>query len=392
MFRLSMSQKVIQRLLVVILAGAAAVFFGTRAMRKSAAATEEAVVSKEQAGGAERPVVVPAAAATTAPGNLDIYRPDPGLTPEVAKARLEEFFAKSSNLSERMKLAVTLMMQLCENGYSAEAFGLLDANYGTVRENEIRTLFQYADLSSSELLRRIDEVSEFQGDKRRAVQGYLRRFKVGELAARVSDPEFQAMLAKGRKVSSYALSSNLAGALEWAPAKGGTKTEYLDGAKELVAKGYLRPVDFLGVVPESLSQDVFERWSLIQGVIPPGTLISGDDEDEMQRGQLLVAKMVMEDGPRTMDSLLKVEDYRSVEHAIAQWTHSDAGGAAKWYEGSAGKLSAAQNNAVTTAFASTALDSAEFDVARAWAGKVQDVKAREELLGRIAEREGEVRK
>ena len=87
--------------------------------------------------------------------------------------------------------------------------------------------------------------------------------------------------------------------------------------------------------------------------------------------------------------MLKAEDYRSVDHAITQWTHNDPSGATKWYESNAGRLSPNQNNAVSSAFASTALQSFEFDAAKAWAEKVQDPKSREDMLNRIAKKQEE---
>lgn len=312
------------------------------------------------------------------------------LTPEIAKSRIEEYFAKTPDLQERAKFACDMIRQLCENGFSEEAFQILDANYGLVRENEILTLFAAADLPNSELLGRIDEVSTYKGDKRLAMKGYLNRFKLDELVRNVSDPEFQAMLSRGNKLSSYSLSAAVADALELAPSKsdGATKIQFLDTSKELVEKGFLRPSDFLAIANESVSEDPFESWKLIQGVIPPGTLISNDD-DGADLGESLIAKMVMSDGSKTLNNLLKVEDYRSVNHAITQWTHSDPSGATKWYESNAGRLSPNQNNAVSSAFASTALQSFEFDAARAWAEKVQDPKAKEDMLNRIAKKQEE---
>jgi hypothetical protein len=307
------------------------------------------------------------------------------LTPQLAKSRIEEHFAKTPDLGERSKLACELIMQLCENGFSSEAFLLLDENFGTVRQNELRTLFAYARLSNEELLARIDEVAAYQGDKRTAMKGYLNRFRVDELAETVSDPNFQGMLSRGNKLSSYTLSAALAGALQLSPLNqdGESKTRFLETSKELIEKGFLKPADLLAITDKSLAEDPIERWELIQKAIPSGSLIIDDDEGA-NSGEALIAQMVTSDGPKALGNLLKIGDYRSVNHAIAQWTHSDPSGATKWYEGNAGRLSPDQNNAVSSAFASTALRSAEFDSARAWAGKIQDPKSKEDLLGKIA--------
>lgn len=314
---------------------------------------------------------------------------DSDLTPELAKSKIEEYFAKTPDLRERSKFACDLIRQLCEKGFSEEAFQILDADFGLVRENELLTLFASADLSNSELIARIDEVSTYKGDKRLAMKGYLNRFKLDELAKNVSDPEFQAMLSKGNKLSSYSLSSAVADALELAPMKSGaTKTQFLETSKELVEKGFLRPADFLAIADESLSADASERWKLIQGVIPSGSLIIDDDEGD-DLGESLIAQMVTGDGPQALGNLLKAGDYRSVDYAIGQWTHNDPSSATRWYESNVSQLTPDQSNAVSKAFASSALQTSEFGTARAWAEKMQDPKSKEDLLNRITKKEAD---
>jgi len=165
--------------------------------------------------------------------------------------------------------------------------------------------------------------------------------------------------------------------------------QFLKTSKELIEKGYLQSFDFVRMAAGNSSVDAFERWKQIQEVIPAGTLTNGSGNWVGNPGQSLVAEMVMSDGPRTLDNLLKAEDYRSADHAIMQWTHSDPSGATKWYESNTGQLTYAQNNAVSSAFASSALQSFEFDTAKAWAGKVQGPKSREEMLKRIAKKQEE---
>ena len=319
-------------------------------------------------------------------------RNDSKLTPELAKSRLDEFLSKEPNLLKRTKFSIDLIQQLCLNGFSEEAFQLLDPNYGMVRSNQIGALFTFADLPNSELLRRMGEVCVFREDKEGAVRGYIDRLKVGELVEGVSDPEFQAALSKGPLLSPATLSHTLATALHFIYAASkdvntASRPQLLKASKELIEKGYLKPFDFIQIATEGPPGNEFERWEEIQEVIPPGTLISGSTTSALNPGQSLVSRMVMSDGPRTLDNLLKAGDYQSADHAIMQWTHSDPSGATKWYESNAGKLTPDQNNAVSSAFASTALSSAEFDVARAWAGKVQDAKSKEDLLKKISEKE-----
>lgn len=310
------------------------------------------------------------------------------LTPELAKSKIEEHFARTPDLGERSKLACELIMQLCENGFSEEAFHLLDENFGTVRQNELRALFSNARLSNGELLARIDQIAAHEGDKRIAVSGFLRRFEVDELAGIVSDPDFQGMLSRGDKLSSYTLSTALAGILQLSPAKqdDASRTQFLETSKELIEKGFLRPADLLANADQDLADDPNERWELIQKAMPSRSLII-DDDDGDNLGEALIDQMVTSDAPKALGSLLKNSDYRSVNHAITQWTHSDPGGAGKWYESNASQLTPDQNNAVSSAFASTALRSAEFDTARTWAEKIQDAKSKEDLLGKIAEAE-----
>lgn len=385
-----MPRKINKQSIGIFLGVLAAIIVGTGVSQLSKNHTSKDETTIHKTPPSKDPLHEAARSATDRPKSKRSASSGSDLTPELAKSKIDEYFSKTSDLGERVKFSCEILKQLCENGFSEEAFQLLDANYGLVRENEILTLFALADLSNSELLGRIDEVSTFKGDKRLAMKGYLNRFKLDELVKNVSDPEFQAMLSRGEKLSSYTLSSAVADSLELMPMKsrGATKAQFLETSKELVEKGFLRPPDFVAIADGSLSDDVFESWKLIQGVIPSGTLIS-DDDDGDNLGESLITKMVMSDGSRTLDGLLKAEDYRSVDHAITQWTHNDPSGATKWYESNAGRLSPNQNNAVSSAFASTALQSFEFDAAKAWAEKVQDPKSREDMLNRIAKKQEE---
>ncbi|MBK1884197.1 hypothetical protein JIN85_17390 [Luteolibacter pohnpeiensis] len=286
---------------------------------------------------------------------------------------------------ERSGLACLLLIQLCENGFSDEAFQLLDQNYGTVRSDELTTLFIYANLSNADLLARINEVDTYQGDKYTALEGYLHRFKRNELADIVSDPDFQEMFSRGTKLSSYSLSLILSNALHLPSLKqgGANETQFVETSKELIEKGFLKPADLLASTGDYLSDYPIERWELIQKAIPSGSLIIDDDEGD-NLGETLITQMVASDGPKALSNLLSIADYRSVDYAIAQWTKSDPTGASEWYESNAGQLTLNQNNAVSSAFASTALRSAEFDVARAWAEKIQDPESKDDLLRKIA--------
>lgn len=372
---------------VLTIAAVALVFTKVTQPRKQATSEKEVLVPK--------PVLPepslessPTSPAVKSRGTKDGSR----LTPELAKSRLDEFLSKEPNLLKRTKFSSDLIQQLCLNGFSGEAFQLLEPNYGTLRSNQIAALFAFADLPGDQLLRRIDEVSIHGGDKEAALKGYIGRLKLDNLVESISDPRFQAALSKGSSHGPAPLSDNLVVALRSMfvvskDAGSATNPQLLKASKELVDKGYLQPSDFVKVATEGIPGNDFERWEEIQGVIPPGTLISGSAASSLNPGKTLVSRMVMSDGPRTLDNLLKAEDYKSADHAIMQWTHSDPSGATKWYESNAGQLTPSQNNAVSSAFASTALGSAEFDVARAWAEKVQDPKSKEDLLKKIVEKE-----
>ncbi|MBK1884196.1 hypothetical protein JIN85_17385 [Luteolibacter pohnpeiensis] len=317
---------------------------------------------------------------------------DSKLTPELAKSRLAKFSSKEPNLLKRSEFASHLIQELCQNGFSEEAFQLLDPNHGTMRSNQIEALFTFADLPNDQLIRRIDEISVYKEDKVGALRGYIGRLKLNNLVESVSDPQFQAALSRGPSLSPAILSDNLAVALRsmFAASKvagAATDPQLLKASKELVNQGYLQPSDFVKVASEGPPGNEFERWEEIQEVIPPGTLISGSTASSLNPGQSLVSRMVMSDGPRALSNLLSVGDYKAVDHAIMQWTYSDPSGATNWYQGNSGQLTPTQNNVVSSAFASTALKSYEFEVARAWAERVQDPKSKEDLLMKISEKE-----
>lgn len=378
-----------KRLLAGVLTIAAVALIFTRVYQPGRrAASEDGVVVSKPALTEPSRESSPASPAVKSRG----IKNDSKLTPELAKSRLDEFLSKEPNLLKRTKFSSDLIQQLCLNGFSEEAFELLDPNYGMVRSNGIAALFTYADLPKSELLRRIDEISIHEGDKEGAVRGYIGRLKLDEMVTAISDPEFQAVLSKGELLTPSTFSFRVAAALQVIlfnskDQNTARSPQFLKTSKELIDKGYLQSFDFVKMAAKNSAFDAFERWRQIQEVIPGGTLTNGNGTPAGNPGQSLIAEMVMSDGPRTLNNLLKAEDYRSVDSAIAQWTHSDPSGATKWYESNAGQLAPNQNNAVSSAFASTALSSAEFDVARAWAEKVQDAKSKEDLLKKISEKE-----
>jgi len=388
---LSMAKAINKRVIGVISAVLALALIGVVVNRyKSHTALREEGVAR----GANPPPVSPAESSRhSVAGHSKAQRSGSGLTPDLAKSKMEEFFANEPNLVERTKFTNGLIQQLCLNGFSEEAFELLDPNYGMVRSNGIAALFTHADLPKSELLRRIDEISIHEGDKEGAIRGYIGRLKLDELVGSISDPEFQAVLSKGEQLAPATFSFRVAAALQVIlftskDQDAAGSPQFLKTSRELIEKGYLQSLDFVKMAAKNPSVDAFERWRQIQEVIPAGTLTNGNAAGNP--GQSLIAEMVTSDGPRTLNSLLKTEDYRSVNSAISQWTHNDPSGATGWYESNAGQLTPDQNNAVSSAFASTALSSAEFDVARAWAEKVQDPQSKEDLLKKISEKEKKV--
>jgi hypothetical protein len=308
----------------------------------------------------------------------------PKMTPEEAKKLIADFAAENKDLNSRAAFAEGVLRKLCEDGYSREAWGLIDAGNGIVRNFGLSTFFRNADLPPSELLEKIASVPTL--DMYTCFSGFLNRYPPDQLSTLLGSPEVDRFLsAVDRKYVSVnaSVSSVLLGAFNKMPPEERGETYQI--ARDLNSKGLLEPHDFILMTQRYSNKNIFDQWEDIRTV----NLTAWDSDVVRKQRYSMLSAMVTEDAPAAVKTILNNDGEQAGKDmtlALQSWTNLDSQGAADWYKSNQASFSGKQRELVSSSFAEAAISSLEFDSARLWAEQIQDPETRDRTLETVKQK------
>ncbi|MBK1815724.1 hypothetical protein JIN84_08855 [Luteolibacter yonseiensis] len=309
-----------------------------------------------------------------------------GMTPDMARKLISDFAAENKDLNSRAEFTRGVIKELCESGYSKEAWDLIDPGNGIVRNFGLASFFENADLPPADLLDKIANVPRL--DMFTGFSGFLNRYPPDQLSALLDSPEVKRFYsAVGDDLKAVNVKTAVSGVLQIAMNKmapeerGGT----YQLARELDSKGLLEAHDFILIVQRYSNKNIFEQWEDIKAVDLNGW--SSNVVKKQRQGML--SDMVAEDAPAAVKGILNGDEDRAgndLAWALKSWTNLDSQGAADWYKSSQASFSGRQRELVSSSFAEAAISSLEFESARQWAEQIEDAEARRKILENVEQK------
>jgi len=302
------------------------------------------------------------------------------MTPALAANLLKRLKSEIADVGIRASLAGSVIENLCRSGYDEEAWRLIDSGFGIQRDLQLRVFF--AASNCPDALQKIKSLTDIN-EKTRAIQGYVSRLAVAELAtANLS------MLVNEEALSGV-LANNLAMRMTYPvlgpdskPVDKRQNLAVVDAAMKIVRAGGMTATDFYNIVlSKDRSTDDFEKLAIIDELAVGKD--DGPDKHLTAIMQQLVDNMVYRDAPRTMNSLIERQDAGAplLETAIQSWLTIDNDGANAWQSERLESLTQSQKDYVAAGMVRHALKHGEAEAAGEWMRRIQSPQVRTLLTG-----------
>lgn len=252
------------------------------------------------------------------------------ITPDDARKVLDQLRQEEKNLEALAKKTRDIIARLCLAGYSREAWELIDAESGIVREASLKGFFHDATLPKEELMRLLDGLEK--KERAMGLSGYWDRFAPEEFA-RLNLSEFAIRSPDERAALRQTFEAMAAKAFDPAnPDIGkGVRQDLLNLAADQVNGGVLIYSDVGKMLQQDPSKDGFTYWDALSRVDPE--LRKGQDTLKGTDAQIIRA-MIVQDPERTMNmTLVMGSPARGKGYvALEKWLTMDFRSAEAWYQ------------------------------------------------------------
>jgi len=291
------------------------------------------------------------------------------LNPESAKEMLERNKTEITNIEERAEKAWHIINQLCQNGYTDEAWDLIDKDAGAVRQKGLGAFFRDADLPKTEILARLNELQT--ADRSGSLYGYWSRFSAEDFGKLdMSDFPLRSGFETGgfRRVVGDLLADS------YDPADPEASRYARAGVLEKVAEqmnaGMLGYGELAMIIQKDKSLDGFLYWEMTKKV-----------DDQFKRGQptfdgpdaQIIRLMTAQDPEKTlgMASTPGTKEHSHYHIALMAWLNKDYKGGEQWYNQHQSSLSEEDRDRSAVAFARANVEAGNHDTGEQWIGKIQ---------------------
>lgn len=288
------------------------------------------------------------------------------LTPSKAKELLERDRQEETNSEIRAKNAARIIGQLCRNGFTNEAWGLIEADPGIVREKALGGFFQEAALPEDELISRLSALQK----KERVVGlvGYWERFEPESFVG-MDLGKFGLHTTEDRVALRQTFESMLAKAFDSSNPEVGklARQDLLKFAVDQTNAGLLVFSDIGKILQKDSSKDGFAYWDALVRIDP--ALRQGQDSLK-GTDALIIQAMTVQDPERTLNmTLTEGTPARGKGYvALEKWLTQDFNKAEEWYHRNADR---ADPDSSAVAFMRACATRGDFQTALDWYEKIQ---------------------
>lgn len=310
---------------------------------------------------------------------------------EEAKRRLSRYRSEVTDVIDHAEYAAALVVELCENGRTQDAWDFIERSSGQMRNMQLREFFKNANLTRTELMAWLSGL-EYDYDLKMGLEGYMLRLRPSEYVAELASPEISALRDSLGMSSSEALRKAMKSHIDdlyhrkdspLHPPSEAVVKELLDSIAQMDAGGLIKMDELQEMVMFS-PLSAFTKWDLLKR--------HADSPEGLGEGvkRNLIQGMIFNDPQKAMGEILSASGAGQSGHvdvAIRAWMGADSGGLMEWYSGNVAHLGSQQQAYVVSAFANTALSASDFDNARKWAAQIQDPETKAKLNQVIADKE-----
>lgn len=288
------------------------------------------------------------------------------LTPARAKELLERDRLEEKNIEVRAEKAAQIIAQLCRNGFTNEAWALIEADPGIVREKALSGFFRETTLPETEVIAKLGTLEK--RERLMGLTGYWGRFEP-ETFARIDLGKFGLVTTEDRVALRQTFESMLAKAFDPANPDVGKliRQDLLRSAVDQANAGTLVLGDIGKILDRDPSKDGFSYWEALERIDP--ALRKGQDNLK-GTDAMIIRAMVTQDPERTLNmTLIPGTPARGKGYvALEKWLTQDFKKAEEWYFRNADR---ADPDSSAVAFMRASATRGDYQSALDWYAKIQ---------------------
>lgn len=290
------------------------------------------------------------------------------LTPERARDKLKQALALPQ-LNVRATTAGEITRDLCQSGYTEEAWSLLDPAKGQVRDMQLMAYFRYARLAPQELLNKVNELAD-KAEARQALDGYLSAGTLEELQQIAELPGLMQKIKEVERGGAGGETKPILIEIIRDRARAARSDEERDTVVSFARNIYhLKGITANGLLELSVDndlRDIFERWKEIHTI----TAAEGLVQKENPHRNIMLRKMMLHDPAKALPLLTPYHDEQGIidlAEAFTVWDESRPEELEKWLKQHGPGLKPAERDYIYTRLAKAATAREDEERAKHWA-------------------------
>ncbi len=318
--------------------------------------------------------VTPAAVETkgrrlhAAPQSEDWKRIADLLTPDQAREMLEKDKVDFANPLLRAERAYIIIGQLCRNGYTKEAWTLIEEEPGIVREKGLGGFFRDAQLPESEIVALLDPLQP--KERAAGLLSYWSRFSAEEFAA-MDLTSFQLRSPEESRAFIRTMEELMTGTVDAMNPKtgAGVRDALLSMVVRQANSGTIDYNTITTLFGKDPVKDGFAYWDVLKQVKPElrATQTKGM-ANYAGPDSMLIRAMAAQDPQKTLAMTMVSGSHEAnyIHIALGQWVEKDPGQARTWVDQHFSAMTPDQKERVAVAFIRGQVSRGEFEDAAQW--------------------------
>ncbi len=298
------------------------------------------------------------------------------LNPDKARELLERDRLEEKNVNVRAERAWLIINQLCKNGYTSEAWDLIEPSIGEVRSKGLGGFFRDADLPKQELLSLMETMPE--KDRGPSLFGYWSRFTPEEFTKLdLTETPIRSWGENGafrrtiEEIMAEVYDPNRPEDSKW------LRHDVLVKAIEQANAGSFNYYEFKTILSKDVSKDGFTYWEAMKAVRPEirATQLLGTENYDGPDAMVMRA-MAEQDPEKTMSMTLVSGSHEAnyIHIAMGQWLEKDFDNAKVWVDAHQASFTPDQQERTAVAFIRAQVARGEYEAASQWLGQIKNEK------------------
>ena len=303
------------------------------------------------------------------------------ITPEVARNLLERSKVEIKGIRDRARFSSSVMASLCKQGYSAEAWELIESNSGAVRELEIGTVFQYGKEPLSSLASKLETLVD-PAERMQAL-----RALISSRPTEIANIDFNEITMTSPQ-DKIAVVSGILSIISASNGPNATATDIsntqalLQKSVDLVRDRKLDVENLIKILNNDVTGDAFNQWSLMDG------LKKGVEPKDLDRLRAtVVPNMIRTDADKSMNLICSDPTTKYsvpvISSAINSMYEYDPQQANVWVTTHLSSLDPATGQRIVASVAQVSMRNGEYDTAKQWANQLLSPTVKQQVLDQI---------